>query len=87
MLKRVHVCQIGIGDPLKSFEGHEDEVNAVKWDPRGILLASCSDDKTAKVWSLKHDSYIHNFAEHTEGIYTLRWSPITNLNSSVTLAT
>lgn len=26
-----------------------DEVNAIKWDPSGNLLASCSDDYTAKV--------------------------------------
>lgn len=28
------------------FQG---EVNAIKWDPTGSLLASCSDDVTAKV--------------------------------------
>lgn len=28
------------------FQG---EVNAIKWDPTGSLLASCSDDYTAKV--------------------------------------
>jgi WD40 repeat protein len=27
----------------------QDEVNAIKWDPSGTLLASCSDDYTAKV--------------------------------------
>lgn len=29
--------------------GHTDEVNAIKWDPTGSLLGSCSDDYTAKV--------------------------------------
>ncbi|CAN0548520.1 unnamed protein product, partial [Ectocarpus sp. 8 AP-2014] len=29
--------------------GHCDEVNAIKWDPSGTFLASCSDDYTAKV--------------------------------------
>lgn len=27
----------------------QGEVNAIKWDPTGTLLASCSDDSTAKV--------------------------------------
>jgi len=31
---------------LLNFQG---EVNCVKWDPTGSLLASCSDDITAKV--------------------------------------
>ncbi|KAK2491174.1 hypothetical protein MC885_014844, partial [Smutsia gigantea] len=28
---------------------HQNEVNAIKWDPSGMLLASCSDDMTLKV--------------------------------------
>lgn len=35
--------------PIKSFQGHTNEVNAIKWDPTGTLLASCSDDMTLKV--------------------------------------
>lgn len=27
----------------------QNEVNAIKWDPTGSLLASCSDDMTLKV--------------------------------------
>ena len=29
--------------------GLQNEVNAIKWDPQGHLLASCSDDMTLKV--------------------------------------
>ena len=29
----------------------QNEVNAIKWDPTGNLLASCSDDMTLKVSS------------------------------------
>ena len=28
----------------------QNEVNAIKWDPQGVFLASCSDDMTLKVW-------------------------------------
>lgn len=31
------------------FVPFQGEVNAIKWDPTGSLLASCSDDYTAKV--------------------------------------
>jgi transducin (beta)-like 1 len=40
-----------IAAPLLHFAAHADEVNAVRWDPSGRLLASCSDDATAKVWA------------------------------------
>jgi transducin (beta)-like 1 len=47
--KLIHVCELGKTKPIMTFEGHSDEVNAVRWDPQGLLLASSSDDSTAKV--------------------------------------
>ena len=35
--KMIHVCKLGETQPLKTFEGHKDEVNAIKWDPTGVL--------------------------------------------------
>ncbi|KAI5242131.1 F-Box-Like/Wd Repeat-Containing Protein Tbl1Y [Manis pentadactyla] len=37
------------GKPNSSFRFIPNEVNAIKWDPSGMLLASCSDDMTLKV--------------------------------------
>jgi len=37
----------------------KDEVNAIKWDPQGKLLASCSDDFTAKVHILNALFFLH----------------------------
>ena len=71
----IYVCKLGETKPIKAFKGHTDEVNAIKWDPTGTLLASCSDDYTAKVWSLKQDSCVHDFSDHTKEIYTIKWSP------------
>ena len=75
--KLIHVCKVGETAPVRTFKGHRDEVNAIKWDPTGALLASCSDDYTAKVWSLDagHDSCVHDLCEHTKEIYTIKWSP------------
>lgn len=47
--KKIFVCKLGETNPLAEFSGHSDEVNAIKWDPAGNFLASCSDDHTAKV--------------------------------------
>ncbi|XP_071733299.1 WD40 repeat-containing protein HOS15-like [Rutidosis leptorrhynchoides] len=71
----IYVCKVGDNHPVKTFAGHQGEVNAIKWDPTGSLLASCSDDSTAKVWSLKQDTCVHDLKEHTKEIYTIRWSP------------
>lgn len=71
----IYVCKVGDNRPVKTFVGHQGEVNAIKWDPTGTLLASCSDDSTAKIWSVKQDTCLHDLKEHTKEIYTIRWSP------------
>ncbi|XP_014519436.1 WD40 repeat-containing protein HOS15 isoform X2 [Vigna radiata var. radiata] len=87
---KIHVCKIGENLPIKTFVGHQSEVNCIKWDPTGSLLASCSDDMTAKIWSMKHDKYLHDFREHSKEIYTIRWSPTgpgtNNPNKNLVLA-
>ncbi|CAA0832651.1 WD-40 repeat family protein [Striga hermonthica] len=71
----IYVCKVGENRPIKSFAGHQGEVNAIKWDPTGTLLASCSDDSTAKIWSTKQDTCLLDLRGHTKEIYTVRWSP------------
>ncbi|KAG1377706.1 hypothetical protein G6F61_006497 [Rhizopus arrhizus] len=73
--KTIYVCKLGQTKPLKKWVGHEDEVNAVRWDPSGQYLASCSDDMTCKIWSLASDKPIQQIRGHTLQIYTLQWAP------------
>jgi transducin (beta)-like 1 len=75
--KTVHICKVGSAAPLKIYSGHQDEVNGVKWDPSGKLLASCSDDCTAKVWDVESDrtTPLYDFKSHQQEIYTVKWSP------------
>ncbi|XP_030782149.1 F-box-like/WD repeat-containing protein TBL1Y isoform X3 [Rhinopithecus roxellana] len=86
----IHVCRLGCDRPVKTFQGHTNEVNAIKWDPSGMLLASCSDDMTLKIWSMKQDACVHNLQAHSKEIYTIKWSPTgpatSNPNSSIMLA-
>lgn len=71
----IHVCKLGADKPIKTFTGHSNEVNAIKWCPSGNLLASCSDDMTLKIWSMKQDSCVHDLQAHQKEIYTIKWSP------------
>lgn len=71
----IHLCKLGHDSPLKTFQGHTNEVNAIKWDPQGRLLASCSDDMSLKIWSPNSDSCIHDLQAHDKEIYTIKWSP------------
>ncbi|KAK7939230.1 hypothetical protein WMY93_002556 [Mugilogobius chulae] len=86
----IHVCRLGSDRPLKTFQGHTNEVNAIKWDPSGMLLASCSDDMTLKIWSMKQETCVHDLQAHSKEIYTIKWSPTgpgtNNPNSNIMLA-
>ncbi len=67
------------------------QVNAVRWDPSGKLLASCSDDATAKIWQATRDAPLHSLTDHVKEVYTLKWSPTgpasANPNAPLMLAT
>ena len=41
----------------------------------GRLLASCSDDHTAKIWTTSRDRCLHDLRDHRKEIYTIKWSP------------
>lgn len=88
--KMIYVCKLNETKYLKCFQGHRDEVNAIKWDPSGQRLASCSDDYTAKIWSMSDDNCIQDLREHSKEIYTIKWSPTgpgsNNPNANLVLA-
>ncbi|TMW92845.1 hypothetical protein EJD97_012486 [Solanum chilense] len=72
---KIYICKVGVNQPVKRFSGHKNAINAIKWDPSGSLLASCSEDTTVKIWSMKRNVCLHNFREHSKEINTVRWSP------------
>ncbi|CDH55317.1 f-box-like wd repeat-containing protein tbl1xr1-like [Lichtheimia corymbifera JMRC:FSU:9682] len=80
--KTIFVCRVGETEPLKKWAGHEDEVNAVRWDPTGQYLASCSDDMTTKIWSLSSDQPVQEIRGHSLQIYTLQWAPYSRSTST-----
>lgn len=71
----VYVCRIGNLEPVRTYAGHTNEVNVIKWDPTGTYLASCSDDHTARIWTMESDSSLWTLTGHTQAIYSLRWGP------------
>lgn len=85
--KMIYMCSVNSNAtcPMRTYEGHEDEINCLKFDPSGSLLASCSDDYTARIWSTKGTTMVHCLKEHTREVYTMQWCP--NVNRRLVLAT
>jgi transducin (beta)-like 1 len=78
--KTIVVCQVSSGERI-TFIAHDDEVNAVKWSHDGKLLASCSDDHTAKIWAIpdkfgsSSEPLCLTLQGHAKEVYTVRWCP------------
>ncbi|KDQ20275.1 hypothetical protein BOTBODRAFT_62590 [Botryobasidium botryosum FD-172 SS1] len=52
MDKLIHICRLGLDAPVRTFTGHTNEINQIRFSHDRSLLASCSDDMTARVWSM-----------------------------------
>ena len=61
-----------------SFVGHESVVSAVRFSPHGDMLASCSADRTARVWNIESGASAlqHTFEGHANGISDVCWHPV-----------
>ncbi|XP_017044972.1 transducin beta-like protein 3 [Drosophila ficusphila] len=55
---------------------HDKEVNCVAYAPNNKLLATASQDKTAKVWLADSNSLQGVLRGHTRGVWSVRFSPV-----------
>lgn len=60
---------------VTTLSGHSDEVNAIKWSPTGRLLASASDDGTARLWDADAGTCVRTLTGHSKEVYSVRWAP------------
>ncbi|OHT12905.1 WD repeat protein [Tritrichomonas foetus] len=58
------------GEPI-FMPGHTATVNGLAWSQNGEFLASCSDDKTIRLWRDTESTILKG---HTNPVYTVRWS-------------
>eukprot|EP01038_Epipyxis_sp_PR26KG_P005151 gene5151-7171_t len=74
--KSIQICRVSSPDsnPIVKLLGHKNEVNAVCWSPSGQFLASCSDDSTAKIWTIE-DGLKFDLVGHNKEIFNVKWTP------------
>ncbi|KAL5536012.1 hypothetical protein ACEPAF_4106 [Sanghuangporus sanghuang] len=81
--KVIKVMRIGDQNPLLTLQGHENEVNSIRFNPSKTRLASCSDDKTVRIWEIARyldDPQCENISAmvlegHSDSIASINWCP------------
>lgn len=71
-----------------TLQAHENAISALKWDSRGLLLASISIDMTCKIWHEEENKLIvlHTLVQPYEPV-SLEWSPVIGETSTPLLLT
>lgn len=53
------------GQVVQSFEGHQSDVNSVKFHPSGDAIATGSDDSTCRLFDMRADKQISMFSKES----------------------
>lgn len=60
--------------PLARMTGHQGVVFHIQFSPDGTMLASCSADKSVKLWNAATGRIITTFRGHVAAVYHVSWS-------------
>jgi WD40 repeat protein len=69
------VWDASTGQELLALEGHTGPVNGVNFSPDGTLLATGSDDQTARIWDAKTGEALAVLRGHTHVVWGAAFSP------------
>lgn len=58
-----------------TLSGHTYPVTSVAWSPDGKWLASCSNDKTIRLWDATTGALMRILEGHSDSICSVAWSP------------
>ncbi|ESL06869.1 notchless [Trypanosoma rangeli SC58] len=60
--------------PLGRLTGHQGAVFHIQFSPDGTMIASCSADKSVKLWNAADGKFITTFRGHVAPVYHVSWS-------------
>ncbi|KAG5573445.1 hypothetical protein H5410_063211 [Solanum commersonii] len=83
----IYVYKVGEKKPVKTFSGHQNEINTIKWDPQVLCWLHAL---MIPQLSMKQEVCLRDFREHRKEIHTIKWSPTgagtSNPNNQLLLA-
>jgi ribosome assembly protein 4 len=60
--------------PIIRMTGHQQPITQVSFSPDGNTIASCSFDRSVKLWQGASGKYINSLRSHVEAVYQIAWS-------------
>lgn len=71
----VHVWRLSDRKRIETLAGHSGPVHALAFSPDGQLLATASEDRTARLWRTSDWTLLPTTLEHRAGVASLGYSP------------
>ncbi|KAH9597261.1 NLE protein [Trypanosoma melophagium] len=60
--------------PLGRMTGHQGAIFHIQFSPDGTMIASCSADKSVKLWNASDGKFITTLRGHVAAVYHVSWS-------------
>jgi WD repeat-containing protein 6 len=86
------LCAHNVETPLKvpieqRLKGHEGCIFSLRFNREGTLLASCSDDRTIRVWNVREGKFLATGFAHLARVWDVRFVPFKDTEGHFLLST
>jgi WD40 repeat protein len=71
----IHLWDLQTQEISRTLAGHQQQINALSFQPDGTILASGSNDKTLKLWQWETGALLATLTDHYLGINAIAFSP------------
>lgn len=51
------------GRALRTFRGHESDINGISWHPSGYAFGTASDDSSIRLWDLRAGGQLQHYSD------------------------
>jgi WD40 repeat protein len=69
------IWDIGKGEEIHTFAGHEGPVQTLAFHPRGDLLVTGSEDQTLRIWDVASGRLLHTVRDHKGAVNCVAFRP------------